>query len=159
MRVIDYTPNSIVDGTGVRQVFWLAGCPHHCEGCHNPQTWNRMAGEEVHPVDVAHKAMKSPYNVTFSGGEPFLQAKELLNVVDILKNAGKNIWIYTGFTYEELVEDMYALSILANIDVLVDGKFVKDLADPTLKFRGSSNQRIIDVQKSLANKEVILMEV
>lgn len=159
MRVIDYTPNSIVDGTGVRQVFWLAGCPHHCEGCHNPQTWNLGGGEEVLPVDIVEKALASPYNVTFSGGEPFIQDRELLGVVANLRDAGKNIWIYTGFTYEQLIKEIWASKILARIDVLVDGKFIKELADPTLKFRGSSNQRIIDVQKSLANGKVILMEV
>ena len=162
MRVIDYTPNSIVDGKGVRQVFWLAGCPHHCEGCHNPQTWNYRSGDIWTLGKVIRTALDSPYNVTFSGGEPFLQKEELLEAVYALKRQGKNIWVYTGFTYEELVDDMYALSILANIDVLVDGKFVKELADPTLKFRGSSNQRIIDVQKSLESckqKKVITMEV
>lgn len=159
MRIIDYTPNSIVDGTGVRQVFWLAGCPHHCNGCHNPITWNPMGGETYTVPEVVDIAMNSPFDVTFSGGEPFFQYIELLDACSYLHRRGKNIWVYTGYTYEELVKDTYCLSILANIDVLVDGEFVKELANPKLRFKGSSNQRIIDVQKSLANKEVVLMEV
>lgn len=159
MRVIDYTPNSIVDGKGVRQVFWLAGCPHHCEGCHNTQTWNRFSGDIWTHGMIVKTALDSPYNVTFSGGDPFVQKEALLGIVYALKNHGKNIWIYTGYTWEELIEDPCSLSILHNIDVLVDGKFVKELYDATLKFRGSSNQRIIDVQKSLANNKVITMEV
>lgn len=159
MRIIDYTPNSIVDGTGVRQVFWLAGCPHYCKGCHNPQTWNPLSGEDWTLGKVLETAFESPYNVTFSGGEPFMQARELHGACLSLRKHNKHIWIYTGFVWEDLIKDPTAYDILCNIDVLVDGRFIKELADPTLKFRGSSNQRIIDVKKSLATGKVILMEV
>ena len=158
MRIIDYTPNSIVDGTGVRQVFWLAGCPHHCEGCHNPKTWNPDQGLDYEPFGVYRMAIKSPFDVTFSGGDPMFQSGQLYNVCKHLHNY-KNIWVYTGYTWEEIIDDPNMSKVLKHIDVLVDGKFIKELADHTLRFRGSSNQRIIDVQKSLANKEVILMEV
>lgn len=158
MRVIDYTPNSIVDGTGVRQVFWLAGCPHHCEGCHNPETWNPMVGKEMSQLAVYNKALKSPYDVTFSGGDPMYQCTDMIMLLKHLHKR-KNIWMYTGYTWEEIMEDPFKRGLLPYIDVLVDGRFVKELADPTLKFRGSSNQRIIDVQKSLANKKIVLMEV
>lgn len=158
MRVIDYTPNSIVDGTGVRQVFWLAGCPHHCEGCHNPQTWNPDAGEEMSQLAVYNKALKSPYDVTFSGGDPMYQSASMYMLLKHL-HKHKNIWMYTGYTWEEIMKDPFKSVLLPYIDVLVDGRFIKELADPTLKFRGSSNQRIIDVQKSLANKKIVLMEV
>lgn len=158
MRVLGYIPNSIVDGVGIRQVFFLAGCPHHCKGCHNPESWDLGGGEDIHPVDVCQKALESPYDVTFSGGEPFIQDRELLGVVANLKESGKNIWIYTGFTWEVLIKDIWASKILARIDVLVDGRFEASQRNPELTFKGSENQRIIDVQKSLKQGEIVLWE-
>ena len=154
--MLGYLPNSIVDGVGIRQVFFLAGCPHHCKGCQNPQSWDLGGGEEILPVDVCQKALASPHDVTFSGGEPFIQDRELLGVVATLKDMGKNIWVYTGFTWEVLIEDIWASKILANIDVLVDGRFEENERNPNLRFRGSANQRIIDVQKSIREGKVVL---
>ena len=150
--------DSIVDGEGIRSVIWFQGCSHNCPGCHNPQTWNVLNGEYCSQVDIYVKAMDSPFNVTFSGGDPMLQASELYEVYKHLSKH-KNIWVYTGYTWEEIMEDPFKYTLLTTIDVLVDGKFVEELANPDLKFRGSSNQRIIDVKKSLANRKVITMEV
>lgn len=133
---------------GVRQVFWTAGCPHHCKGCHNPQTWDYDTGNDWDNSEIVSMALKSPYNVTFSGGDPFIQPRDLHHVLRQIKPF-KNIWVYTGYTWEELLEHERSKAVLPFIDVLVDGKFVEELRDSDLLFRGSSNQRLIDVQKSL----------
>lgn len=148
MRIIDYTPNSTVDGVGVRQVFWTTGCPHHCKGCHNPQTWDYDTGNDWDNSEIVSMALKSPYNVTFSGGDPFIQSRDLHYVLRQIKPF-KNVWVYTGYTWEELMERTLPKRTLQYIDVLVDGRFVEELRDSDLLFRGSSNQRLIDVQKSL----------
>ena len=158
MRVIGYLPNSIVDGVGIRQVFFLAGCPHHCKGCQNPQSWNPLGGEEWSMTTLLATALGSPFNVTFSGGEPFVQYRELYELCSYLHHYGKNIWVYTGFTWEELILDKAARKILEQIDVLVDGRFEEDKKNPELTFKGSENQRIIDVQKSLNEGKIVLWE-
>lgn len=145
MRLADYTPNSTVDGVGVRQVFWLQGCPHHCPGCHNPQTWDESGGKVVDNHGIIQMALESPFNVTFSGGDPLYQIKDITIVCKALKEAGKNIWVYTGYMWEQVMN----LPLMDYIDVLVDGRFKQDMIEPKYPFRGSSNQRIIDVQRSL----------
>lgn len=155
--MLGYLPNSIVDGEGIRQVFFLAGCPHHCKGCQNPQSWNPSGGEHYTVEEVITKALGSPHNVTFSGGEPLYQLTELNAVLSRLKPR-KSIWVYTGYTWEEIMVNMALKSVLSNIDVLVEGRFEEDKRNPELRFRGSENQRIIDVQKSLKEGKVILLE-
>ena len=157
MRVLGYIPNSIVDGVGIRQVFFLSGCPHHCKGCHNPESWMPWAGEELSPQEVYHKAVKSPFDVTFSGGDPMLQSGSLYRVCKFLHER-RNIWVYTGYTWEEILNDPCKKAVLYHIDVLVDGRFEEDKKNPELVFRGSENQRIIDVQKSLKEKKIVLWE-
>ena len=157
MRVLGYLPNSIVDGVGIRQVFFLAGCPHHCKGCQNPQSWNPSGGEHYTVKEIITKALSSPYDVTFSGGDPLYQLVELDAVMRLIKPK-KGIWVYTGFTWEEIMENAALKSVLENIDVLVDGRFEEDKKNPELLFRGSENQRIIDVQKSLEANEIVLWE-
>lgn len=157
MRVLGYLPNSIVDGVGIRQVFFLAGCPHHCKGCHNPQSWNPNGGEHHTIEQIVAKALESPHNVTFSGGEPLYQLTELNAVLTILK-CYKTIWVYTGYTWEEIMENDSLKSVLQHIDVLVDGRFEEDKHNPELVFRGSENQRIIDVKQSLKENKVVLWE-
>ena len=157
MRVLGYLPNSIVDGVGIRQVFFLAGCPHHCKGCHNPQSWNPSGGEKYTVKEIVTKALSSPYDVTFSGGDPLYQLAELSLVMSLIKPK-KGIWVYTGYTWEQIMENAALKSVLENIDVLVDGRFEEDKKNPELLFRGSENQRIIDVQKSLEANEIVLWE-
>ena len=157
MRVLGYLPNSIVDGVGIRQVFFLSGCPHHCKGCHNPQSWNSRNGEHYTVKEIVTKALSSPYNVTFSGGDPLYQLTELNAVASLIK-PNKSIWVYTGYTWEEIMGNDALKSVLENIDVLVDGRFEEDKRNPELVFRGSENQRIIDVQKSLEANEIVLWE-
>lgn len=150
MKILRYIPNSIVDGIGIRQVFYLAGCPHHCLECHNLESWNINNGTEWTINDVVDTALKSRYPVTFSGGDPIYQARELKTVCEQIFPV-KNIWVYTGYTWDELLENDNLKDILQYIDVLVDGRFDVNKKDSRLQFRGSSNQDIIDCKESLKN--------
>ena len=156
MRIAGYIDNSIVDGSGIRSVVFFQGCRHHCVGCHNAATWNPSGGEEVDVLELAEKLISSPYNITFSGGEPLDQPTDLLRCLTNIKlRTHTNIWVYTGYTWEEIISNPDFRDILLLIDVLVDGRFEKDKANPNLLFRGSSNQRIIDVRESLNTGSII----
>lgn len=157
MRLLDYYPDSITNGVGIRQVFFTAGCPHHCKGCQNPQSWNPEGGTDVPNDEVIKTALHSPYNVTFSGGEPLYQPEDLKAILGHLK-PNKSIWVYTGYKYEDIVHDSKLASVLPYIDVLVDGRFEESKKDLELRFRGSSNQRIIDVPKTLEKGYIIEWE-
>lgn len=147
----DIVDESVVDGTGIRMTLFTQGCPHRCEGCHNPST---HAYEGGHPFTVAQlleRIARDPLldGVTLSGGEPFLWAEPLSALCRALHARGLNVWCYTGYTYEELVEkaatEPAVKALLDEIDVLVDGRFVLAERDLLLKFRGSRNQRILDM--------------
>ena len=148
MRVMNIIHDSIVDGEGLRTVVFFAGCPHFCKGCHNPASWNIKNGTEMSVKEVVEEVASNPLtDVTLSGGEPFFQAEEVCKVAKQLKQLGKNIWAYTGYTLEQLLAsyDPYKHELLSYCDFLVDGPFILAERDLTLKFRGSSNQRIIDL--------------
>ncbi|MCD8501707.1 MAG: anaerobic ribonucleoside-triphosphate reductase activating protein [Bacillaceae bacterium] len=152
MKVIEIKQDSIVDGEGLRTVIFFSGCPHFCPGCHNPKSWNVSNGYDYTVDQLLEIAMKNPLNdITFSGGDPFMQAEAILPLAKALKAEGKNIWAYTGYTLEQLVKRNHnaELELLLYIDVLVDGPFIQDLKDLSLLYRGSSNQRIIE-EPSLA---------
>lgn len=159
LNIAGFEYDSIVDGEGVRTVVFLQGCPHHCVGCHNPETWEPLVGKEMLSADIYSKiecTLDSVDGVTFSGGEPFCQAKELLPIAKDLVAIGVNIWCYTGYTYEKLVSEDAAFELLKCIDVLVDGRFEVSKKSLDLMFCGSTNQRVIDVQKSISSGEVVL---
>jgi len=144
--------DSIVDGPGIRTTFFCQGCPHHCEGCHNPETWPFEGGTEVQTDVLVEMVTSNPLcrGVTFSGGEPFAQAEGYLALAKALKEKGYEVASYSGYTFEQLLSGTKAQQeLLKYIDVLIDGPFV--LAEKTLEapFRGSRNQRILDVPKSL----------
>jgi len=145
--------DSIVDGPGIRTTIFSQGCPHHCEGCHNPETWDFGCGTEI-PVEAIVDIVKSNplcRGVTFSGGEPFAQAAGFARLAKLLKEKGYEVASYSGFTFEELLEGSEdQKKLLEAIDILIDGPFL--LAEKSLEiaFRGSRNQRILDVKKSLA---------
>lgn len=150
--------NSIVDGPGLRTTYFAQGCPHHCDGCHNPETWEFGVGTPVETEDLAEIARRDPLcrGVTFSGGEPFAQAEGFCELAEKLRYEGYEIASYSGYTFEQLLKGSDAQKkLLSLLDVLVDGPFVLGRRSLELAFRGSSNQRIIDVQKSLAAGEVI----
>lgn len=159
----DLQIDSIVDGEGIRTVIWTQGCSHNCAYCHNPNTHDFNGGDLVDIEDVIERLeeIEGQTGVTFSGGDPMFQPKACYLLAKKVHELGMNVWAYTGFTYEELLEkgNKDILKFLSEIDVLIDGKFEIDKKSLDLEFRGSSNQRIIDVKKSLENHEVILYKL
>ena len=154
------TTDSVVDGKGLRTVIWCQGCPHHCQGCHNPDTQNFDSGfeQEIDELVLTILAVELQSGVTFSGGEPMMQPIACREIAYQLKSKGVNIWCYTGFTFEELIKKPDCLQFLQYIDVLIDGKFDLTLKSYDLLFRGSANQRVINVPESLLKNTVILYE-
>ena len=159
IRIMDIMHSSSVDGTGFRDVLFVNYCPHRCEGCHNPKTWDKANGKDVTLKEVYDDLLESSFtNVTFSGGEPFEQAEELYHLARAIKDGGKSIWVYSGYTYEEIMADENKKKLLSVCDVLVDGRFDKDKTELNLKFKGSTNQRIIDIHKTLESNAVVLFD-
>lgn len=156
--------DSIVDGAGIRSVIWFQGCSHDCLGCHNPETHDFDGGSLVSIKEIKKQidALELQQGVTFSGGDPMFQVESLLELASYVHQKGMDVWCYTGFLYEDLLKmaekNPVYLKALQEIDVLVDGKFDLNLKSFDAVFRGSSNQRIIDVGKSLKTKETILVE-
>ena len=147
-RILNIIPDTAVDGTGLRTSIYFAGCNHRCKGCHNPESWNFNAGEEIEISEIVDKVDEyDNHKVTLSGGDPMYRKEEVAELIKELKKRipDINIWIYTGFTHEELIDldDKIVNEIIENIDVLVDGPFVEDLKSDDCLFRGSTNQRII----------------
>lgn len=155
LRLAGVVRESIVDGPGMRMTIFVQGCPHHCAGCHNPQTHDFSGGYISHPENLL-KAVDSDKllrGVTFSGGEPFMQADALYPLADEIHMRGLDVVTYTGFTYEEITENAekfpQRMELLKRTDYLIDGRFILEQRSLDLLFRGSSNQRIIDVERSL----------
>ena len=161
MNILYTYPETIVDGEGIRYSIYLAGCRHGCPGCHNPESWNPQAGEELSEgrlASIIREINSNPLldGVTFSGGDPFYDPEAFLPVIRRVKTeTGQNIWCYTGYKFEDLIKNPAQAALLSYIDVLVDGRYKQTLRDESLLFRGSSNQRLIDVQASLNKKEVV----
>ena len=145
--------DSIVDGPGIRTTFFCQGCPHHCEGCHNPETWPFDGGTPMETEAMVAIVTGNPLcrGVTFSGGEPFAQAEGFLHLAKALKEKGYEVASYSGYTFEQLLRGTPAQrQLLEKIDILIDGPFLQKEKSLELAFRGSTNQRILDVPKSLA---------
>ena len=155
-------PESFVDGPGIRFTIFTQGCPHRCEGCHNPETHEFNAGHEFDIEEVKEwiRELEFQKGVTFSGGDPMFQAKQCAILAKVVHELGMNVWAYTGFTYEQLIDhgNPDILEFLSEVDVLIDGKFDINKRSLDLEFRGSSNQRVIDVPKSLENHKVTLFD-
>lgn len=150
IRTVKILYSSCVDGVGFRDVLFVGYCPHRCAGCHNPETWSRESGEERGIDEVYNDLTKSAItNVTFSGGEPFEQAQALTELARRLKNAGKSIWIYSGYLFEDIIGNSARKELLELCEVLVDGPYIEAQKGINMRFRGSENQRILDVQSSL----------
>ena len=160
LRLSGVISDSIVDGKGIRMTVFVQGCPHHCPGCHNPQTHDFSGGYEDTVERLIQKFKEDPLQcgVTLSGGEPFCQAEALSVLASEVKALGKNVWVYSGYTFEELVSGTipFARELLSYCDVLVDGRFLMEQRNLTLPFRGSENQRLIDVQASLEQNKPVL---
>lgn len=170
LRIAGIETDSIVDGEGWRYVIFFQGCNHNCLGCHNPETHDFNGGKEFNVDDILKDLKElNPskfMDITLSGGDPFFQAKEAINLCRALKKEDYNIWAYTGFEFEEFLNfinnkttderinrDM--IEMLSYIDVVVDGKFNRDEITLELEYRGSSNQRLVDVQKSIALNKIV----
>ena len=161
ISILDIVEDTTVDGPGFRTTVYCAGCPNRCPGCHNPQSWDIANGHEVAVEDILKVILADPFaDVTFSGGDPMFQPVGFAALAKAVKEqSGKNIWCYTGYLFEELLENIQQRELLKYIDVLVDGRFVEVLKDECLRFRGSSNQRIIDVPASLASGKTVLLDI
>ncbi len=151
--------DSIVDGPGIRTTFFSQGCPHHCPGCHNPETWAFQGGIPMETEDMVEIVKQNPLcrGVTFSGGEPFAQAEGFLELALALKNKGYEVASYTGYTLEQLLEGTAAQrALLDELDILIDGPFLLAQKSLEVPFRGSRNQRVLDVPQSLAKGEAVV---
>lgn len=164
MRIAGTINDSIVDGPGFRFTIFTQGCPHHCPGCHNPKTHDFEGGRLTDTQEIIEKFRKNELldGITLSGGEPLCQSEACRVLARAAHESGLNVWCYTGYTFEELMEGFEAhpewAALLQEVDVLVDGRFI--LAQRTLeaRFRGSKNQRLIDVPASLAQGRAVVME-
>ncbi len=160
LRIAGTVQDSIVDGPGIRYVIFTQGCPHHCPGCHNQETHEMSGGKEADTEGILQQIRENPLlsGVTFSGGEPFVQAEALLQIAKAVKAMGKHLMIYTGYLYENLLQmDRPGVQeLLLEADILVDGPFVLEKRDLTLQYCGSSNQRVIDLIKTREKGEVVL---
>lgn len=160
LRVAGIVKESVVDGPGFRYVIFAQGCNHSCKGCHNPDTHSLNGGYAADTEDILEDIKQSKYidGVTFSGGDPFLQPDAFIHIAEKLREVNINIVCYTGYTYEELIEskEESKIKLLGLVDVLIDGPYIEGLRDLGLTFRGSKNQRIIDVKSSIREHKVVL---
>ena len=153
LKLAGIAEDSIVDGPGIRTAFYVQGCPHHCPGCHNPETWTYSGGTPMEEERLVEIVKSNPlcHGVTFSGGEPFTQAAGLAKLAGLLKAEGYEIASYTGFLFEELLNGTKEQKdLLSLLDVLIDGPFLLAERSLELNFRGSRNQRVLNVPESLA---------
>lgn len=160
IRIAGIVNDSIVDGPGIRLTVFFQGCVHHCLNCHNPETHDLNGGYLIDSDEIIQKVKNNPLldGITLSGGDPLLQVEGVIELSKKCKELGLNVVCFTGFTYEELTKFSKFDSLIENIDYLIDGRYVDSLRDLSLKYRGSSNQRIIDIKKTLQNSEIILAD-
>ena len=158
IRVLSVLHDTTVDGPGFRTSIYCAGCGHHCPGCHNPQSWDFDGGEERSVDDLMAEITEDPFaDVTFTGGDPLYQAAAFTELARRIKQeTNKNIWCYTGFLFEDIRDKAQFQELFNHIDVIVDGRFDLSKRNEDLPFRGSANQRIIDVQKSLREDNIVM---
>ncbi|WP_339819764.1 anaerobic ribonucleoside-triphosphate reductase activating protein [Paenibacillus sp. FSL R7-0216] len=167
MNLCGYYPESINEGEGLRAAIFISGCRHYCKGCFSPKTWNFDYGEPFtleREAEIIHDVKNNPLlsGLSILGGDPFFSAAEVSGFIDrlVAETGPVSIWIYSGYTYEEIIErsGSPAYELLRRCEVLVDGRFVEELRDPSLLYRGSSNQRLVDIQQSLRQGKPVLWE-
>lgn len=159
LYLLDIIEDTVADGPGFRTAIYSSGCPNKCKGCQVPHSWDLMSGVKTPVDEILDLVLKSDSNVSFLGGEPFYQAGAFYNIAyNIKKNSSKTIWCWTGHLIEDLMSDEKSRELLKYIDILVDGPFVMELNKPGLVFRGSSNQRIIDVNETFKKNKVIISD-
>ena len=161
LRISGIVNDSIVDGPGIRLTIFTQGCLFNCPNCHNPQTHDLNGGYDQEISEIMALIEKNSLldGVTISGGEPFLQPKALLNLVKQIQSLSLSVMVYSGYTFEQLINDPAKRTLLQEIDYLVDGLFIEELKSLELLYRGSSNQRLIDVQASLKANRVVELNI
>lgn len=158
LSILNILEDTTVDGPGFRTAIYAAGCPNGCPGCHNPESWDINRGQWMSTDEILQKVLADDFaDVTFSGGDPMYQPEGFAELASAIKRKSrKNIWCYTGYTFEKLLKNPRQAQLLEYIDVLVDGRYRQELRNEDLQFRGSSNQRLIDVQASLKSGKTTL---
>ena len=158
IRIAGLVEESFVDGDGIRFAIFMQGCLRNCAGCHNPETHALEGGRLIDTQEIISAIKKNPLldGITLTGGEPLLQIDAVNELSCAAKNLGLSVWCYTGFTFEDLPPKVVPL--LENIDVLIDGEFIESQRDLELQFRGSHNQRIIDIKKTRQQNKIVLWE-
>ena len=157
ISVISIVESTSVDGPGLRTTVYCAGCGHRCKGCHNPQSWDENGGEPILVEELFDRVVDADMNVTFTGGDPMFHPEGFIKLAKMIKErTNKTIWCYTGYRFEDLLQHPVRRQLVELCDVIVDGKFVEKERDLSLHFRGSRNQRIIDVPKSLQGDVILL---
>lgn len=149
-NVLSIVRGTTVDGPGFRTSIYLAGCSHHCPGCHNPQSWNKDGGTQMSLKEIMEIVREEDFDVTLSGGDPLFNPESTATLIEALKNDKRNVWVFTGFTWEQILDNPRLVSSIRNADVVVEGPFIEAQKDSDLLFRGSSNQRIIAIAPSLS---------
>ena len=158
IRILDIKYGTSVDGIGLRTSLYVAGCENRCVGCHNPQSWDDQGGEPMSVEQLFDLIVDADMNVTFTGGDPMLHPEGLIHLARMIKEqTDKNIWCYTGYTFENLMKNPLRRELLELCDVVVDGRYEESLRDLSLRFRGSRNQRVIDVKATLQSGEVVIL--
>ena len=157
IRILAIKYGTSVDGIGLRTSLYCAGCENRCPGCHNPQSWDENGGDAITVNELYNRIVEADMNVTFTGGDPMLHPEGFIALASLIKrNTGKTIWCYTGYRFEELLSHPTRRQLVELCDVIVDGRYIEAERDLSLHFRGSRNQRIIDVKASLASGDVVL---
>ena len=142
-RVLDIVRGTTVDGPGFRTAIYFAGCRHMCPGCHNPQSWDFSGGVEMTLKEIMERIDEEDFDVTLSGGDPLYHPQEMARLAKAITEGGHRVWLYTGFTIEEILASPSLSAPLPYLEAIVEGPYIEALRDPDLQFRGSSNQRII----------------
>ena len=153
-KVLDIIRGTTVDGPGLRTSIYLSGCDHNCMGCHNPQSHDPGNGSTMTLEEIMEIVEEEDFDVTLSGGDPLFRPLELSMLIKALKENRRNVWVYTGFTWDEIINSSQLSNAIQQADVVVDGRFDINLKDTDLRFKGSSNQRIIDVRRSFESGKV-----
>lgn len=156
MRILRILKGTTVDGPGFRTSVYFAGCAHHCQGCHNPGSWDFTSGEDTSIDQLMETVEEEDFDVTLSGGDPLYQPEDVAELCRRVARLGHTVWIYTGFTWEEILSDPRLLDAVRHAEVVVDSPFIESLLDQDLLFRGSSNQRLIRVSESLTTGKIVL---
>ena len=156
INILDIIRGTTVDGPGFRTSIYISGCRHRCHGCHNPESWSFELGNAMSLEEIMDIVKEEDFDVTLSGGDPLYHPDWVAKLCDEIHKLNHTVWLYTGFTWEEIMDSPILLEAIKQCDVIVDSPFILELKDTDLLFRGSSNQRIIDVKRSLDSGEIVL---